>query len=644
MYRWYRLSTICYALLSDIRRIDLDTTLSDIYDSDSDLDGDVHFKESRWFTRGWTLQELLAPCHIEFYAADWSRLGTKTQLLKHISKTTGINPKALEGEPLSRFCAAEKMSWAAQRSTTRIEDGAYCLLGLFDVSMPLLYGEGERAFLRLQEHIIQEVEDYTLFAWPGPSLHATIGAFAFPVESNAAYTTTTSILALSPREFRHLTFEEWRYSDLVGIERAKMDAVVLPPQHHRAEVYNKIPDGTDPPSVTARGIRLSLPLAHLSGRKHLACLWTTLRHSSLQWLCIALIQSDDQADKFARDAIDEVHLISASAGLKFTRCQIYIERLSLDRVRTKRNDNSKSDLMKHMLALPTMGEHVTGEEASRAIYSACTTAVALSTRFFGGGSQNTMHVMLEYIKISMEKKCVTSARQISLDLIENIASTLNREHSSILLACQAATLFKGEHGDIVEQLFATMLTMFEKCHEHGDHNLCVSDSFLVRVMQAQDSLKWQPKAVDIHNAEAVLLNLESMLPDRPTLDAAPFRHTQWLEESARLCLARYRGNVADVSNLLESLLYLLAKLRHNTSPLAVHIMLLLLYVLEHDRNGARLEIYQRSLPERFGKGQQIDRRWTYIIAAVQLHLKTDGLRLWPQDEETIADGGPDRLF
>ena len=101
-----------------------------------------------------------------FYARDWSPLGTKQSLQRLITETTGVDRELLLGEvDLKTISVARKMSWAARRETTRAEDLAYCLMGIFDVNMPLLYGEGDKAFIRLQEEIMKGSDDHTLFAW-----------------------------------------------------------------------------------------------------------------------------------------------------------------------------------------------------------------------------------------------------------------------------------------------------------------------------------------------------------------------------------------------------------------------------------------------------------------------------------------------
>ena len=115
------------------------------------------FRRCKWFTRGWTLQELLAPTNLIFFDKEWNLRGLKMDLEEEIEAITGINRWVLNGStPLSTIPLAKRMSWAAGRQTTRIEDMAYCLLGIFDINMPMIYGEGSRAFIRLQEEILKK--------------------------------------------------------------------------------------------------------------------------------------------------------------------------------------------------------------------------------------------------------------------------------------------------------------------------------------------------------------------------------------------------------------------------------------------------------------------------------------------------------
>lgn len=111
------------------------------------------FYNSRWFSRGWTLQELLAPKSVEFFSADSVRLGDRQSLLPMIHEITGIPREALGGSPIAQFSVDERLSWASNRETKRSEDRAYCLLGIFNVFMPLIYGEGAHALDRLRREI-----------------------------------------------------------------------------------------------------------------------------------------------------------------------------------------------------------------------------------------------------------------------------------------------------------------------------------------------------------------------------------------------------------------------------------------------------------------------------------------------------------
>ena len=176
MFDWYKASSKCYAYLTDV-------------------EGPEDFEKSKWFTRAWTLQELLAPkSGMKFYTRDWRLLGIKAGLSATISTVTSIPQEYFQGMSLTRASISMRMSWAADRQATRAEDIAYSLLGLFDVNMPLLYGEGKvKAFRRLQEEIMKISEDETIFAWDS-------------VES-VPDASSTSALARDPKDFwesRHL--------------------------------------------------------------------------------------------------------------------------------------------------------------------------------------------------------------------------------------------------------------------------------------------------------------------------------------------------------------------------------------------------------------------------------------------------------
>lgn len=147
MYRWYHDAVKCYAYLADVSSRKRDCNGNTLHTWESS------FRSSRWFTRGWTLQELLAPRIVEFFSQEKDLLGDKTTLLVHIRDITGIPEPALKGVPPSHFSISERMEWALDRQTKKKEDKAYCLLGIFNVYIPLIYGEQDHAFVRLQEEI-----------------------------------------------------------------------------------------------------------------------------------------------------------------------------------------------------------------------------------------------------------------------------------------------------------------------------------------------------------------------------------------------------------------------------------------------------------------------------------------------------------
>ena len=184
MFAWYRESKLCYAYLEDV----IDAT-EDIAAVDS------CFRHSRWFTRGWTLQELLAPRRIRFLNSSWQVIGQlekASKLTEVISEITSIPSPFLEGLDLQNANTAMRMSWASKRDTTRTEDLAYCLLGIFDINMPLLYGEGMKAFRRLQEEILRRTYDHSLLAW---------GLLPWDEGYSLSSTEPCGILATSPSEF-----------------------------------------------------------------------------------------------------------------------------------------------------------------------------------------------------------------------------------------------------------------------------------------------------------------------------------------------------------------------------------------------------------------------------------------------------------
>jgi hypothetical protein len=173
MFKWYALATVCYAYLSDYV-VGRPTDSVDSWERKRPP-REEKFAASRWFRRGWTLQELIAPKQLIFYDRHWETVGLRDEMAPYISSLTSIDSNilvSLENRGprmlhlvLERYSISQKMSWAAKRETAREEDIAYCLLGIFDVNMPLLYGEGPKAFKRLQEEILKKFNDPTILVF-----------------------------------------------------------------------------------------------------------------------------------------------------------------------------------------------------------------------------------------------------------------------------------------------------------------------------------------------------------------------------------------------------------------------------------------------------------------------------------------------
>ncbi|KAK5109121.1 hypothetical protein LTR62_007483 [Meristemomyces frigidus] len=184
MYAWYAGARECFVFLSDVP--------SHGYDKPRILE---FFRTSVWFTRGWTLQELLAPAFGTFVSRHWEVIGTRLALSDNIASITRVPQPLLADKHLLKDCSiAQKLSWAAKRTTTRPEDIAYCLLGLCGVNMPLFYGEGAmNAFRRLQLQILEKFDDDSLFAWSSPVLPRT----------HVLNHDKQTMLATSPAAFEH---------------------------------------------------------------------------------------------------------------------------------------------------------------------------------------------------------------------------------------------------------------------------------------------------------------------------------------------------------------------------------------------------------------------------------------------------------
>lgn len=193
MFRWYSLAEVCFAYLEDV-------------ESDCNLHAaGSSFRTAKWHSRGWTLQELIAPMLVIFVSQDWHILGNKVELAPLLQQITSIWRQVLTREVhYSVISVAQRMLWAANRNTTRLEDEAYCLVGLFNVNMPTIYGEGRQAFQRLQHEIMKQSIDTSLFAW-GPGTDSESITPMEPQEFYQYFNTTSQnhvyLFADSPRNF-----------------------------------------------------------------------------------------------------------------------------------------------------------------------------------------------------------------------------------------------------------------------------------------------------------------------------------------------------------------------------------------------------------------------------------------------------------
>ncbi len=245
MFVWYRDAHVCYVYLQDVP------------DPESQASFPRNeFCSARWFTRGWCLQELIAPSVVEFYTVGWCDIGTKLGLCDIIQEITAIpRPVLLRTRGALEDCnIAQKMSWASTRETTRIEDEAYCLLGIFGVNMPMLYGEGHRAFQRLQQEIIGTTDDVSFLLWTGHRhlryLSTTTETLRptcwFRDEEDSFPQQRLSVFASRPSDFDPR--DPW-FSNLLGLDYATLTRDV-----DGQNIYTQ----WNPPRVTGRGLHVSL--------------------------------------------------------------------------------------------------------------------------------------------------------------------------------------------------------------------------------------------------------------------------------------------------------------------------------------------------------------------------------------------------
>ncbi|KAM5537265.1 hypothetical protein V8D89_008995 [Ganoderma adspersum] len=252
MYKWYKSAEVCYAYLPDV------PSDCNLYTEDS------AFRKSRWHTRGWTLQELIAPDVVIFLSVDWRELGTRAELALLLQRISGVSFKLMLGVTRpAQYSACIRMSWASQRKTTRIEDEAYCLMGLFGVSMATNYGEGKRAFMRLQYEIMQHQEcDMSLFAFGEPILLDEIirDGIVFGSGDNEHIDRDHHgryLLADSPRQFANT------FSYIPDLGSSAVQLYPPLPNSRTTRLFGRVelPHAT----VTSYGVQFRLPVATIDG-------------------------------------------------------------------------------------------------------------------------------------------------------------------------------------------------------------------------------------------------------------------------------------------------------------------------------------------------------------------------------------------
>jgi hypothetical protein len=324
MYQWYQKAAVCYVHMSDV-------VASGPMPPRTNKE---EFCKSKWFTRGWTLQELIAPPYVEFYSSEWIELGTRLSLSNWIRGVTGINENVLTyRRPIFDITIGERMSWAANRETTREEDKAYCLLGIFGINMPLLYGEGTKAFFRLQQEIFQQQEDYTLLCWCldivgrlrsngrewGGVLATSASHFeslcfrvntdikedscsdldsleSFPssqdsLESFSSSQDSARSVSYNSQQPQCIWVTEWGNIDCTVAQLRKLH---LSMEAMAEDMASALSQSQDPPQFTSRGLKMSLFVKETQHypRGYLAWTWCCLDHNDTKWLICLRLQEN----------------------------------------------------------------------------------------------------------------------------------------------------------------------------------------------------------------------------------------------------------------------------------------------------------------------------------------------------------------
>ena len=212
MYRWYANAQVCYAYLHDV----LDSSFPVARDDKRYVNG-----WPEWFSRGWTLQEMIAPSNVQFFNKRWQDIGDKRTLARTLQLITGVPEHVLtDGLYGDRPCVAQIMSWAANRTTTRVEDRAYSLMGLLGVNMPMLYGEGKKAFHRLQLEIIRTSNDQSIFAWSCNEREVRTGSIL--ADDPSAFSNCSKMELIDPDEFINSLSRYMAEGEVRSIEKDRL--------------------------------------------------------------------------------------------------------------------------------------------------------------------------------------------------------------------------------------------------------------------------------------------------------------------------------------------------------------------------------------------------------------------------------------
>ncbi|TBU61553.1 heterokaryon incompatibility protein-domain-containing protein [Dichomitus squalens] len=315
MFKWYQHAGVCYAYLYDVD------------DDDEPRAPNSQFRRSRWFSRGWTLQELLAPRVLVFISKGWRVLGTKAILATVIEDVTGIERAILTHEAsLDSVSVARRISWASRRQTTREEDEAYSLMGILGIHLPTIYGEGRFAFIRLQEEVLKQTSDQSLFVW-GLSLQDEVELVDVPSADGAYFWEERekmaeeslymrNLFALSPRDFV-----------------SSAQTLVLP-RHTFVQRLRTILPLSDY-TATSHGIRMTVPVlttssVHSDVPVHLAIL--ACQDSTGRSLALILRNQDHTSNEFIVGAFlaptmtisdNDIHGRDLSANGQFSLGELY---------------------------------------------------------------------------------------------------------------------------------------------------------------------------------------------------------------------------------------------------------------------------------------------------------------------------------